>query len=278
MIGPGPTADSLPGPLGALFPQPFEPATSSFSERVLGTVPSARSAAPATPLTPEVRALLAEGTTVLATVARDAVVIAGDRRATAGHAIARADLRKVFPADRHSAVAVSGAAGPAIELARIFATELEHHEKVEGRALTLDGKSSRLASLVRAHLPLALQGLVVVPLLAGVEPRTGRRAIYEFDPVGGRYVAAEHAAAGSGSPAARGVLKRRAAGDASESDAVATLLLALREAAEEDSATGGPDVARGAPPIVAVVDAGGYRELPEDEVQERVAGLRGVRP
>jgi proteasome beta subunit len=260
------------GPLGSLFPRPFEASPSSFTASVIGD------AAVSTlgPLTPELRRTLAEGTTVLATLARDGVVVAGDRRATAGHAIARADLRKVFPADSHSAIAVSGTAGPAIELARVFATELEHHEKVEGRALTLDGKSSRLAGLVRAHLPMALQGLVVVPLLAGVEPTTGRRAIYEFDPVGGRYVAARHAAVGSGAAAARGVLKRRADVDGALADAVVTALLALREAADEDSATGGPDVPRGAPPIVAIVDVDGYRELDDDEVAAVVADLGGA--
>lgn len=264
-------AAGLEGPLGPLFPRPFEAAPSSFVASVVGQPFAPLPAA----LTPELRGVLSEGTTVLATLARGAVVVAGDRRATAGHAIARADLRKVFPADSHSAIAVSGTAGPAIELARVFATELEHHEKVEGRALTLDGKSSRLAGLVRAHLPMALQGLVVVPLLAGLEPGTGRRAIYEFDPVGGRYVAARHAAVGSGGAAARGVLKRRADAEAPVAEAVETALLALREAAEEDSATGGPDIGPGRYPIVAIVDAEGYRELGDDEVASVVAGLGG---
>lgn len=272
------TDPSADGPFGVL-PRPFDPAGSSFAAVLARVVPDAVRAGRVAAADPTTLAgLVSEGTTVLAVRGEGGVVIAGDRRATSGHLIARADLRKVFPTDDHSAVAISGAAGPAMELARVLATELEHYEKVEGEPLTLEGKSSRLAGLLRANLPLTLQGLVVVPLFAGVDPRTGIGAIYEYDPIGGRYVAAEQAVAGSGSLAARSTLRRLADTRAPLTTAAATAVEALVVAAEDDAATGGPDPARGIWPIVAVIDVDGYRELPEDEVAALVAAaLEGRR-
>jgi proteasome beta subunit len=182
-------------------------------------------------------------------------------------------MRKVFPADDGSAIAISGTAGPAMELAKLFATELEHYEKVEGEPLSLEGKSTKLAGLVRAHLPLAMQGLVVVPLFAGVDPRTGTPRIFEYDPVGGRYVATAQAATGSGSLAARATLKRLVDPQADVDTAVRTALEALADAAEEDSATGGPDLIRRVFPIVAVIDRDGYRELEDDTIAVHVEAI-----
>ena len=224
---------------------------------------------------------LIDGTTVLSVTFEGGVVIAGDRRATAGHLISKKDMRKVFPADAFSAVAISGAAGPAMELAKVFATELEHYEKVEGEPLSLEGKSNKLAHMVRANLPLAMQGLIVVPLFAGVEARTPEGRIFEYDPVGGRYRAADYAAAGSGSLSARGTLKRAHDPGVDEEGAVHVVIEALFDAAEEDSATGGPDLVRRIYPIVAVIDADGYRELDQDTVAEhvdRIVETRGPRP
>ncbi|MTV26934.1 proteasome subunit beta [Nitriliruptoraceae bacterium ZYF776] len=247
---------------------------SSFFETLRRQAPEAIPPALSGGMPPELRAQLVEGTTVLAVRTDAGVVVAGDRRATAGHLISRGDMRKVFPADDWSAVAISGAAGPAVELARIFATELEHYEKVEGEPLSLEGKSNKLAGMIRAHLPMAMQGLVVVPLFAGVDVRTGRGSIYEYDPVGGRYLATDHAATGSGSLAARATLKRLHREDGDLDASVRTAIEALFDAAEEDSATGGPDLIRRVFPIVAVIDRdGGYRELSEDRVGAEVEAV-----
>ena len=256
--------DALPSAL----PTPFDLQPASFSHVLRQLAPEALAGGRELP--EELRHRLVDGTTVLAVIARDGVVVAGDRRATAGNQISRGDMRKVFPADDTSAVAISGVAGPAMELAKVFATELEHYEKVEGEPLSLEGKSNKLAGLLRAHLPMAMQGLVVVPLFAGVDPRSRQPRIFEYDPVGGRYRATEHAATGSGSLAARATLKRLFAPDADLESTARTALEALFDAAEEDSATGGPDLIRRIYPIVAVIDADGYRELDDDEVAEHV--------
>ncbi len=260
--------------LPSALPTPFEGQRASFAALLQTLAPAAGSAVAAGAALPEeLRSQLVDGTTVLAVVAADGVVVAGDRRATAGNLISRGDMRKVFPADDRSAIAISGTAGPAMELAKLFATELEHYEKVEGEPLSLEGKSTKLAGLVRAHLPMAMQGLVVVPLFAGVDPRTGTPRIFEYDPVGGRYVATAQAATGSGSLAARATLKRLVDPDSDLDAAVRTALEALVDAAEEDSATGGPDLIRRIFPIVAIIDADGYRELAEEEVATHVEAI-----
>lgn len=220
-----------------------------------------------------IAALSPDGTTVIALVFTDGVVIAGDRRATSGHLIARSDMRKVFPADAYSAVAISGAAGPATDLAKLFATELEHYEKVEGHTLSLDGRATKLAAMVRANLPLTFQGLIVVPLFAGFDPIDRTARIYEYDPVGGKYLATAFAAAGSGSMIAKGSLKRTHRVGVDEREAVTTALEALIDAAETDSATSGPDQLRNIFPLIAVIDGDGYREYPDDDVRPLVAEL-----
>jgi proteasome beta subunit len=264
--------------LRSAFPTAFDVQRSSFSATLRALAPEA---VPAIlgggGLPAELKHQLVEGTTVLAVIARDGVVVAGDRRATAGNLISRGDMRKVFPADDTSAIAISGAAGPAMELAKVFATELEHYEKVEGEPLSLEGKSNKLAGLLRAHLPMAMQGLVIVPLFAGIDPRTHAPRIFEYDPVGGRYVATAQAATGSGSLAARATLKRLVDPEGELDTAVRTALEALADAAEEDSATGGPDLIRRIFPIVAVIDADGYRELDNDEVGNHVDAVLAQR-
>jgi proteasome beta subunit len=260
-----------PDELAAGLPQAFDAQGSSFFEVLRRQAPDAvPSLLREGEMPASLRDRLVEGTTVLAVVTSQGVVIAGDRRATAGHHISRGDIRKVFPADDLSAIAISGAAGPAMELARVFATELEHYEKVEGEPLSLEGKSNKLAHMVRANLGLAMQGLVVVPLFAGVDPRDHTPRIYEYDPVGGRYRATEHAATGSGSLAARATLKRLFDPAASLDEGARTALEALFDAAEEDSATGGPDLIRRIYPIVAMIDGDGYRELAEEAVGEHI--------
>lgn len=218
-----------------------------------------------------------EGTTVLALTYDGGVVIAGDRRATSGNVISKRDMRKVFEADHWSAVAISGAAGPAMELAKLFSTELEYYEKVEGGPLSLEGKANKLAQMVRANLPMAMQGLVVVPLFGGYDPRHGRARIYEFDAIGGRYEERRFATQGSGGRDARGSLKARYREGLAQDVAVDTAIEALWDAADEDSATGGPDLVRGIYPLVAVVDHEGYWELSDDTVAARVDAVISAR-
>jgi proteasome beta subunit len=199
--------------------------------------------------------------------------MAGDRRATEGHSIAHRGLEKVFPADNYSAVAIAGSAGPALEMVRLFQTQLEHYEKVEGTVLSLEGKANQLAQMVRANLPAAMEGFVVVPLFAGYDQRRRTGRIFSFDPTGGRYEELEFHTVGSGGRDAKTTVKLGYHSDLSEGEAVELAVRALYEAADEDSATGGPDPVRGIYPVVAVVDENGYRRLEDDDVAARFASL-----
>lgn len=207
-----------------------------------------------------------EATTVLAFRYADGVLMAGDRRATAGNVIAHRSLQKVFPADGLSAVAISGVAGIAIELIRLFQTELEHYEKLEGSRLSLEGKANHLAAMVRAQLPMAFQGLVVVPLFCGFDEVAGRGRLYSYDVVGGRYEETDFTATGSGGPYAKAHLRGAFRENLTEEEALGVAVEALVAAAEEDSATGGPDLQRGIYPNVVVISALGFSELAEDRV------------
>ncbi len=213
------------------------------------------------------------GTTVVALRYADGVVMAGDRRATAGNIIAQRDLEKVFPADRYSAIAIAGTAGMALEMVRLFQVQLEHYEKVEGATLSLEGKANQLAQMVRQHLPLAMQGLVVVPLFAGYDTARGTGRIFNYDVTGGHYEDTDFQATGSGGRDARSTVKLGWREALPVGDALDLAIQALYDAADEDSATGGPDPVRGIYPIVAVVDAQGYREVPEADVAERFTEL-----
>jgi proteasome beta subunit len=210
------------------------------------------------------------GTTIVTTVCADGVVIAGDRRATAGHMIAQRDIEKVFRSDDFSAVGISGSAGMGIELARLFGVELEHYEKIEGRALSLEGKANRLAGLVRANLANAMQGFVVVPLFAGYDEDSERGRIFSYDPTGGRYEEQRFYSIGSGSVFARGALKKLYRDDLSAEDAVMVCLEAIYDAADDDAGTGGPDLARRIYPLVATITADGYEQLSEERVAQYV--------
>lgn len=216
------------------------------------------------------------GTTVLAFRYADGVLMAGDRRATSGNVIAHHSLQKVFPADAFSAVAISGTAGIALELIRLFQTELEHYEKLEGSRLSLEGKANHLAAMVRGHLPMAFQGLVVVPLFCGFDQGNGQGRLYSFDVVGGRYEETDYAATGSGSREAKAYIRTAFREGLSEGEALQVAVEALVAAAEEDSATGGPDLQRGIYPNVVVVSADGYREVPEEQVAEAARRAMGA--
>ncbi|MEC9000475.1 MAG: proteasome subunit beta [Actinomycetota bacterium] len=213
------------------------------------------------------------GTTVVAVRHRDGVVMAGDRRATSGNLISRRDMEKVFPADRHSGVAISGSAGMAMEMVRLFQLQLEHYEKVEGKALSLVGKANQLSQMLRGHLPMALQGFIVIPLFAGYDDRQDVGRLFEFDPSGGRYEDREFAATGSGSLHASTVVKLRYREGMSEDEAVDVVVEALFQAADEDSATGGPDPIRGIYPVVASITSAGFQRLGDEQVAERTAVL-----
>jgi proteasome beta subunit len=203
----------------------------------------------------------------------EGVVMAGDRRATEGHAIAHRSMEKVFPADRYSAVAIAGAAGPAVEMVRLFQTQLEHYEKVEGVVLSLQGKANQLSQMVREHLPMAMQGLAVVPLFAGYDLTRGTGRIFTYDVTGGHFEETEFNATGSGGRDARTTIKLGYRVGMARDEAVELSIEALYEAADEDSATGGPDLIRGIYPLVATVTAEGFVAVPEDEVAERFAAL-----
>jgi proteasome beta subunit len=213
------------------------------------------------------------GTTVVALRFADGVVMAGDRRATAGNIIAHHAMEKVFPADHFSAVAIAGTAGMAMEMVRLFQVQLEHYEKVEGSTLSLEGKANQLAQMVRQHLPLAMQGLAVVPLFAGYDTMRSTGRIFNYDVTGGHYEDTDFQATGSGGRDARNTVKLGWREGMGRDEALDLAIQSLYDAADEDSATGGPDPVRGIYPIIAIVDAGGYREVPEEEVAERFGTL-----
>jgi len=213
------------------------------------------------------------GTTVVAIRYVSGVIMAGDRRATAGYTIANRRVEKVFRADELSAVAIAGAAGPAIEMTKLFQVQLEHYEKVQGDVLSLEGKANQLGQLVRANLPAAMQGFAVVPLFAGYDTHRGRGRVFSYDVTGGRYEELDFQSNGSGSVHARNWIKAGWSEGMSSDTTVALAIASLFAAADEDVATGGPDLVRRIFPTVAVIDADGYRQLTDDEVARRSQDL-----
>ncbi|MFF7332166.1 proteasome subunit beta [Streptomyces sp. NPDC090306] len=205
------------------------------------------------------------GTTIIAVTFAGGVVLAGDRRATMGNVIASRDMEKVFPTDEYSAVGIAGTAGLAVEMVKLFQLELEHFEKVEGAQLSLEGKANRLSTMIRSNLGMAMQGLAVVPLFAGFDVDRDKGRIFSYDVTGGRSEEHGFAATGSGSVYARGSMKKLYHAEMTEEQATTLVVQALYDAADDDSATGGPDVARRIYPIVTVITEDGYRRLTEDE-------------
>lgn len=208
-----------------------------------------------------------EATTVLSARFQEGVVMIGDRQATEGYSVAHRRMQKVFPTDHLSVVAISGTAGLAVDMVRLFQTELEHYEKLEGARLSLDGKATYLARMVRQQLPLAFQGLVVVPLFAGYDELTKTGRLFTFDVVGGRYEEHDFGATGSGSREARSYLRNRYRPDLPETEVLELTMAALVAAAEQDVATAGPDPRRDIYPTVVTVTEDGYRELEEAEIE-----------
>jgi proteasome beta subunit len=210
--------------------------------------------------------LLSHATTIVAVTCDKGVVLASDRRATSGNMISKRDVEKVFRCDDFSAVGVAGVLALALELAKLFQIELEHYEKMEGRALSLEGKAHRLAAMIRGNLGLAMQGLVMVPLLAGYDVDSGAGRIFSYEPTGGPSEEHRFHSIGSGSVFASGALKKLYVDDMPVSDAVLCCVQALYDAADDDSATGGPDMARQIFPVVTTITADGFNRLPGAEV------------
>ena len=208
---------------------------------------------------------LPHGTTIVAAAFDGGVIMTGDRRSTAGNMIAQRDIEKVFRSDDYSCVGIAGVAGIGLELVRLFQLELEHYEKIEGRSLSLEGKANRLAAFVRGNLGGAMQGLVVVPLFAGYDQETQQGRIFSYDVAGGRYEEHKFHSIGSGSVFARGSLKKLYTDGMPADDAIAVCMQALYDAADDDSATGGPDLTRRIYPMVTTVTEDGFRRLTEEE-------------
>jgi proteasome beta subunit len=263
-----------------LGPAYLAPGSSSFADFLLREAPELL---PSRRTLPEGSAadLAPHGTTIVAATFPGGVVMAGDRRATMGNIIAQRDIEKVFPTDEFSCVGIAGTAGIAVEIVRLFATELEHYEKIEGTTLSLDGKANRLSALIRSNLGMAMQGLAVVPLFAGYDLTADQGRIFSYDVTGGRYEETAFHSVGSGSLFARGALKKLYRDDLDEAGCVTAVVQALYDAADDDSATGGPDVARRIFPVVGVITGEGYRRHSDEQVAavaDQVIAARMNRP
>jgi proteasome beta subunit len=250
---------------------PFFPPADDPGPSFVELLRRVRGDAPAVTVDPEFP--VTHGTTIVALRYGDGVVMAGDRRATAGSSIAHRAMDKVHPADRWSGVAIAGAAGFALEMVKLFQLQLEHYEKVEGSVLSLEGKANQLAAMVRQNLPMAMQGLVVIPLFAGFDLRRRQGRIFTYDATGGRYEETDFHADGSGGRDARTAIKLQWHEDIDRVAAIELAVQALYEAADEDSATGGPDAIRGIYPTVATITGEGYEAVADSEVAERFAAL-----
>ncbi|MEO8850827.1 MAG: proteasome subunit beta [Allobranchiibius sp.] len=213
------------------------------------------------------------GTTILAVAYSGGVLLAGDRRATMGNLIANHTMQKVFTTDEYSAAGIAGTAGIAIELVRLFQVELEHYEKIEGTLLSLEGKANRLATMIRGNLGMAMQGLSAVPLFAGYDLAANKGRIFSYDVTGGCYEESDHHSVGSGSLFARGALKKLWRRGMSSGEAVRVAVEALYDAADDDSATGGPDLGRRIWPTVALLDVEGSRFAGPQQLEQVVTAV-----
>ena len=209
-----------------------------------------------------------EGTTVLALVYEDGVIMAGDRQATEGYQVGERRIQKVLKIDQHSAVAVAGVAGPCIETAKLFQVQVEYYEKIEGMSLSLDGQANYLSALVRSNIGLAMQGLIVLPVFAGYDKRQQKGRIFKYDALGGRYEEDTYYAIGSGGKDARSTLKKLYQPQMSRESALNAVAEALWDAADEDIATGGPDLIRNIFPTLTIITDEGVAEIPDDTVAE----------
>lgn len=253
------------------FPDAYlRAATSSFVEFLDQQAADGRHSPAASAASAEWAATVPHGTTIVSLTYPGGVVMAGDRRATAGNIIAQRDIEKVFAADDHTLVGIAGTAGVALEIVRLFQVELEHYEKMEGVPLSLEGKANRLSALLRGNLGMAMQGLAVVPLFAGYDLDRNIGRIFSYDVTGGRYEEQLFHGVGSGSLFARGSLKKLYREGLTEQQAVTACVEALYDAADDDSATGGPDLYRRIYPVVGVIDEDGVRIVDEQAMSQVV--------
>ncbi len=252
---------------------PFDPFGSSFYSllsRARASAldsPGAEAGRSEGPGAPALDGRIPHGTTVLAIRCRGGAVIAGDRMATEGFSVSARRIEKVYQADEHSVIAVAGAAGACIEMARLFQTELQHYEKLEGTTLSTEGKANKLAQMIKGNLPMALQGLVVIPIFVSYDLKRGEGRIFKYDVAGGQYEETEFYATGSGGRDARNTIKKFFKPELPADDAVRVAIEALYDAAEEDVATGGPDLVREIFPTVKRVTAEGLVEVPEEKIK-----------
>jgi proteasome beta subunit len=253
----------------------FRIGSSSFTDFVSRVAPDVLpvSRTPA----PGIGDLAPHGTTIVAAAFPGGVVMAGDRRATMGNIIAQRDIEKVFAADEFSIIGIAGAAGLAVELVGLFQVELEHYEKIEGAPLSLVGKANRLANMIRLNLGLAMQGLIVLPLFAGWDEATGDGRIFSYDATGGRYEEHAYFSVGSGSVFARGSLKKLYRPDFDTNEAAMAVIQALYDAADDDSATGGPDMARRIFPVVLAATEDGVQRVSEEQTSGMIDQLMASR-
>ncbi|MDR1806732.1 MAG: proteasome subunit beta [Propionibacteriaceae bacterium] len=272
------TTDLFPSPRDAVAPDPWGARTSSFTEFLARHRPSLLPAGPSAVTAAD---LAPTGTTIVALTTADGAVMAGDRRATAGSAIAQRDIQKVYAADDYSTIGIAGSAGLAIDLVKLFRVELEHYEKIEGAPLSLDGKANRLGAMIRGHLGLALQGFVVLPLFAGWDIDCGKGRLFSYDATGGCYEETGYDAIGSGAVFAKGALKKFYRPDFTTAKGVTACVQALFDAADDDAATGGPDLARQIFPVVYSITAAGVCRVAEEEIAKvtnQVVASRQRRP
>jgi proteasome beta subunit len=271
-------------PAGRLPAEYLQAGMPSFSDFLRTTAPEMLPGR--RPLPPGTAADLApHATTIVAATYADGVLMAGDRRATMGNLIAQRDIEKVSAADAYSLVGFAGTAGIGIEMIRLFQLELEHYEKIEGTLLTLDGKANRLASMIRGNLGAAMQGLAVLPLFAGFDadadsPATAGR-IFSYDVTGGPYEEQHYSGIGSGSLFARSALKKLWRPGLERDAMVRVAVEALYDAADDDSATGGPDLVRRIFPVIMLATAEGVIRVPDDQVgalAEAVVAERTANP
>ena len=208
-----------------------------------------------------------EGTTILALIYADGVVVAGDRQATGGFQVGERRVQKVYEVDTHSAIAIAGVAGPCIDMAKLFQTQVEFYEKIEGSHLSLEGKASYLSNMLKSNLPLALQGLIVIPIFAGYDLKENIGRIFKYDITGGRYEQVDYYAEGSGGKDARSALKKLYRPEMKSSEALHAVLHALWDAADEDVGTAGPDFLRNIYPIVRIIDQSGITEVSPETIK-----------
>jgi len=216
---------------------------------------------------------LLEGTTILAAVYKEGVIVAGDRQASAGFQVGERRIQKVYEVDDYSAVAIAGVAGPAIEMAKVFQVQTEYYEKVEGSSLSLEGKANFLSNMVKSNLPMALQGFIVIPIFAGYDQKRQAGKIFKYDATGGRYEESDYYATGSGGKDAQTTLKKRYNPDMSRDQVLEIIIEALWDAADEDLATGGPDFIREIFPTIKSIDRAGISDVPDSEIKELYSEL-----